>query len=47
MKKFICRCIWDLSEWSHIPLGRFAPVIFGGMIGCKGKQINKPEEFEA
>jgi len=41
MKSLMCGWIWNLSEWSGIPLGRFAPVIFGGMIGCKGEKVNK------
>jgi hypothetical protein len=28
-----CEYIWNLSEFFGIPLGRFAPYIFGGMIG--------------
>jgi len=43
MKKFICRCVWDFSEYFKIPLGRFAPMIFAGMIGCKGKEITKEQ----
>ena len=32
--------IWNLSEASYLPpLGRFAPIIFGWMIGSKGKRI--------
>ncbi len=38
----ISQWIWWLSESTGIPLGRFAPYIFGGMIGCKGEQIKKP-----
>ena len=33
--KTICMIIWELSEWTGIGLGRFAPHIFGGMIGSK------------
>jgi hypothetical protein len=27
--------LWNLSEWSGIGLGRFAPTVFGWMIGSK------------
>ena len=33
--KTVCRIIWDLSEWTGIGLGRFAPHVFGCMIGSK------------
>lgn len=46
MKKIICRCIWNLSEWSGIPLGRYAPIVFGGMIGCKSKELIDDLEIE-
>ena len=32
------RLVWAASEYLKIPLP-FAPVIFGWMIGCKGKRI--------
>lgn len=35
MIKFIAQQIWNLSEWSKIGLGRFAPYVFGLMIGAK------------
>lgn len=41
------RIIWNISEWSGIGLGRFAPYVFGKMIGSvanptKGdKQMSK------
>jgi hypothetical protein len=31
--------VWELSENSGIGLGRFAPFVFGKMIGAKGKRI--------
>jgi len=32
--------IWNLSEAGYLPpLGRLAPIIFGWMIGSKGKRI--------
>lgn len=46
VKKMVCNWIWWLSETTGIPLGPLAPYIFGGAMGCKGKQI-KPEEFDA
>lgn len=27
--------LWNLSEWSGIGLGRFAPFVFGLMVGSK------------
>ena len=38
IKRFIGAIIWDISESMKIPLGKHAPVIFGWMIGSKGKQ---------
>jgi len=35
--KFVGSIIWQLSEWSNIGLGRFAPTVFGWMIGSKGE----------
>ena len=31
--RFIFTIIWRISEEYHIPLGRFAPYVFGAMIG--------------
>ena len=31
----IARTIWDISEYSGLSLGRFAPWVFGLMIGAK------------
>jgi hypothetical protein len=36
--KFICRFIWNVSEFTGIPLGKYAPFIFGGMIGRQPKK---------
>jgi len=33
--------IWNIEV---IPLGRFAPWVFGQMIGCKGRMINQEKE---
>lgn len=41
IKQKICTVIWEMSEYYNIPLGWFAPYIFGGMIGCKGKRVNE------
>jgi hypothetical protein len=37
--QFLGSCIWNTSEYLHIPLGRFAPIVFGWMIGVKGEQF--------
>jgi hypothetical protein len=37
--QFIASCIWNTSENLDIPLGRFAPIIFGLMIGAKEKKF--------
>jgi len=36
--QFIASRIWNISEELKIPLGRFAPKVFGWMIGSKGKR---------
>ena len=38
IKQIIGREIWYLSESFNIPLGRFAPTVFGWMMGSKGKK---------
>lgn len=40
IKRLIGRLIWDFSESFHISLGNLAPIIFGWMIGAKGKRID-------
>ena len=37
--QFLGSCIWNTSEYLHIPLRRFAPIIFGWMIGVKGEKF--------
>ena len=37
--KLFWKAIWSLSEFTGIGLGRFAPYVFGKMIGCKGKKV--------
>lgn len=38
MKFSIWAFIWETSELTGIPLGRFAPYIFGKMIGSPNKK---------
>jgi hypothetical protein len=40
MAKRIATIIWNLSEYFKIGLGKYAPTVFGIMIGNKGKKIN-------
>jgi hypothetical protein len=37
--KTIGKLIWGFSEYFNIPLGKFAPTVFGWMIGRKGKKL--------
>jgi hypothetical protein len=37
--KWFWKGIWNFSEITGIGLGRFAPYIFGKMIGSKGVRI--------
>jgi len=37
MNVFVYKIIWNLSEWSGIPLGKYAPYVFHQMIGGTGK----------
>jgi hypothetical protein len=39
MKEFIGTIIWNTSEFLKIPLGRFAPIVFGWMVNRKGKKL--------
>jgi hypothetical protein len=32
-------CIWNISEYLFLPLGKFAPHVFGWMIGCKKEKL--------
>lgn len=36
--QFLASCVWNTSEQLKIPLGKFAPIIFGQMIGSKPKK---------
>lgn len=42
--QFIASAIWSSSEFLKIPLGRFAPIIFGWMIGSKKIKNKKNNE---
>lgn len=33
------KIIWDIYEFFGFSLGRFAPIVFGWIIDCKGKRI--------
>ena len=36
--KRLGRLIWNFSECFNVSLGNFAPIVFGWMIGSKGKK---------
>jgi hypothetical protein len=36
--------IWSTSERLDVPLGQFAPIVFGWMIGSEGVKVNNTEE---
>lgn len=36
MLSLLGRIIWEVSEYLHINLGKYAPTVFGWMIGKKG-----------
>jgi hypothetical protein len=42
-KEIIGSLIWNASESLHIPLGRFAPIVFGWMIGAKPEKVEKED----
>jgi len=44
--QLIASCIWNLSEWSGIGLGRLAPIVFHHVIYCESLYINKKEVHE-
>lgn len=35
----IGKIIWDISEFTGIGLGKYAPIVFGWMVGSKGKKL--------
>lgn len=39
MKKYLARTIWNASEYFKITLGKYAPKVFGAMIGSKPIKI--------
>jgi hypothetical protein len=39
MTKFFFTQLWNLSEWSGVGLGRFAPFVFEKMLGIKGQKV--------
>jgi len=41
MKRKIGALIWNTSECLGFGLGRFAPVVFGWMIGSKGQKVTE------
>ena len=41
MSAIFYRAVWDISEFTGIGLGRFAPYVFGMMIGRNVKKINR------
>ena len=41
--RFIGLWLWNTAEYFNIRLGRFAPKVFGWMVGSKGKKTNKTE----
>lgn len=43
MKRRIGKAIWMFTEFFGISLGRFAPVVFGWMIGATGRKIEEGE----
>lgn len=43
MKRRIGKVIWMSAELFGISLGRFAPVVFGWMIGNVGQKIEEGE----
>ena len=37
-KQFLASCIWNITEYFGIGLGKHAPIVFEWMIGYKGKK---------
>lgn len=35
MIRFVASLIWNFSEYFYLPLNKFAPIVFGLMIGRK------------
>jgi hypothetical protein len=43
MKKKLASIIWNYSELLNIPLGKYAPIVFGIMIETKPNKIQEHE----
>ena len=39
--------VWNLAEYFHVDLCRFAPWVFGQMIGCKKKEMPKQNNLKS
>ena len=37
-KQLFASCIWNISEYFEVGLGKYAPTVFGWMIGAKVEQ---------
>lgn len=35
----VCCILWDISEYTHAPLGPLAPWVFAGMIGKSPRKL--------
>jgi len=46
IKKYLAAQLWCFCEDWEIPLGKWAPIVFGWAIGCKGVKIEKVDEVE-
>ena len=42
--RWFWRGIWNLSEFTGVGLGRFAPFVFGKMIGRRGKRVDTDDD---
>ena len=47
IKRAIGSAIWNTSEFFKIPLGRFAPIVFGWMIAAKRRNIKVNQTAKA
>lgn len=46
MKKLIGKILWNFAESNNISLGKFAPIVFGWMIGSKPIKIEHIKKKE-
>jgi hypothetical protein len=46
MERMAGKIIWNFSECFHVSLGKFAPVVFGWMIGARGRKLTDREARE-